>query len=104
VHVRGGVCLHVRVCVRVHVYKYQNAGLPSIRSVQYRNKKTNDAGTGPVLNQAKASPAFFWSSTGLKLLTPALVSWMPMPSYEKLGKFIIRSFLAFTAPRFVITV
>jgi hypothetical protein len=48
--------VRVRVCVRVRVrvYKCRNAGLPGIRSVLYRNEKTNDAGTGPVPDQSKA--------------------------------------------------
>jgi hypothetical protein len=50
VRVRVGV----RVRVRVHVYKCRNAGLTGIRSVWYRNEKTNNAGTGPVPDQAKA--------------------------------------------------
>jgi hypothetical protein len=55
VHVRGGV--HVRV--RVRVYKCGNAELSGIRSVWYRTEKTNDAGTGPVPDQAKAVRHFF---------------------------------------------
>jgi hypothetical protein len=66
VRLRGRV--HERV--RVRVYKCRNAGLSGIRSVRYRNKKTNDAGTGPVPKIIDA---------GMPM--PALVSWMPMPSY-----------------------
>jgi hypothetical protein len=33
-------------------------------------KKTNDAGTGPVPDQAKAVQHFFLSGTGLELLMP----------------------------------
>jgi hypothetical protein len=46
----------VRVCVCV--YKCRNAGLSSIRSVRYRNEKTNDAGTDPVPDQADAVRLF----------------------------------------------
>jgi hypothetical protein len=53
VHVRGGV--HVRV----RVYKCRNAELSGIRSVRYQTEKTNDAGTGPVPDQAKAVQHFF---------------------------------------------
>jgi hypothetical protein len=40
------------------------------------------SGIGP----SQSSPAFFGSGTGLKLLMPmpALVSWMPMPSYGEM--------------------
>ncbi len=79
VRVRGGVR------VRVRVYKCQDAGLSSIRSVRYRNEKTNDAGTGPVPDQAKAVRLFlvrYWiESIDAGMPMPALVSWMPMPSY-----------------------
>ncbi len=34
--------------MHVRVYKRWNAGLSGIRSVQYRNEKTNDAETSPV--------------------------------------------------------
>jgi hypothetical protein len=59
VHVR--VRFRVRVCVhvRVRVYKCRNAGLSGIRSVRYRNEKTNYAGNGPVPDQAKAVQHFF---------------------------------------------
>ncbi len=53
--VRVGV--HARV--RVRVYKCRNAGLSGKQSVQYQNEKTNDAGNGPVLDQAKAVRHFF---------------------------------------------
>jgi hypothetical protein len=49
VRVRGGVC----VCVRVRVYKCWNAGQSGTGI-----KKTNDAGTGPVPDQAKAVQHF----------------------------------------------
>ncbi len=51
------VCVHV--CVRVRVYKCRSAALSGIRSVRYRNEKTNDAGTGLVPDQAKAVRHFF---------------------------------------------
>ncbi len=54
VRVQVRVRLHVQVCV----YKCVNAGLSGIRSVRYRNKKTNDAGTGPVPDQTKAVQLF----------------------------------------------
>jgi hypothetical protein len=57
VRFRVRVCVHVRV--RVRVYKCWNAGLSGIRSVWYRNEKTNDAGNGPVPDQAKAVQHFF---------------------------------------------
>ncbi len=58
---RGGVRVRVRVHVRVRVcvYKCRNAGLSGIRSVQYQNIKTYDAGTGPVLDQTEAVRHFF---------------------------------------------
>jgi hypothetical protein len=61
VRVRVCVCVRVHVCggVRVRVYKCRNAGLSGIRSVWYRNEKINDAGTGPVPDQAKAVRHFF---------------------------------------------
>jgi hypothetical protein len=59
VRVRVLVRVRVRVHVRVHVYKCQNAGLSGIRSVRYRTEKTNDAGNGPVQDQAKAVRHFF---------------------------------------------
>jgi hypothetical protein len=73
------------VRVRVRVYKCRNAGLSGIRAVRYQNEKTNDAGTGPVLDQAKAFRHFlfrYWTeiiNTGMPML--AFVYWMPMPSY-----------------------
>jgi hypothetical protein len=57
--VRVRVRVRVRVCVRV--YKCRNAGLSGIRSVRYRNEKTNDAGNGPVLDQAQAIRHLFGS-------------------------------------------
>jgi hypothetical protein len=59
VRVRVHVRLHVRVRVSVHVYKCRNAGLFGIRTVRYRNKKTNDARTGLVPEQVKAVQHFF---------------------------------------------
>ncbi len=46
------VCVFVFVCL--------HAGLSSIRSVCYRNKKTNNTGTVLVPDQAKAVRHFFW--------------------------------------------
>ncbi len=81
--------VRVRVCVRVRVYKCRNAGLPGIRSVQYWNERTNDAGTGAVPDQAKAVWHFFvryrTESIDAGMPMPELVSWMPMPSY---GNFV----------------
>ncbi len=57
VRVRVRLCVRVRVHVRVH--KCRNAGLSGIQSVRYRNKKTNDAGTGPVPDQTKVVRHFF---------------------------------------------
>ncbi len=82
------VCVRVRVHVRVCVYKCRNAGLSVIRSVRYWNEKTNDAGTSPVPDQAKTVRHFFVRyrteiiDAGMPM--PALVSWMPMPSYAYL--------------------
>jgi hypothetical protein len=59
VRVRVHVRVRVRVRVHVRVYKCRNAGLSGIRSVRYRNEKTNDAGNGPVPDQAKAIWHFF---------------------------------------------
>jgi hypothetical protein len=61
VRVRMRVRVRVRVLVRVpvHVYKYRNAGLSVIRSVLFRNEKTNDAVNGPVPDQVKAVRHFF---------------------------------------------
>ncbi len=55
------VCVRVRVRarVRVCVYKCRNAELSGIWSVRNRTEKTNDAGIGPVLDQAKAVQQFF---------------------------------------------
>jgi hypothetical protein len=54
------VGVQVRVRVRVHVYKCWNARLSGFRSVRYwTEKKTNDAGTGPILDQAKAVQHIF---------------------------------------------
>ncbi len=53
------VCECVFVCMFVCI-NAGNAGLSGIRSVRYRNKKlTNDAGTVPVPDQAKAVQHFF---------------------------------------------
>jgi hypothetical protein len=83
--VRVRVRVRVRMRVRVRVYKCRNAELSGIRSVWYRTEKTNDAGTGPVLDQAKAVRHFFVRyRTGIidaGMPMPALVSSMPMPSY-----------------------
>ncbi len=46
--------MRVYVHIRVRVYKCLNAELSGIQSVQYRNEKTNDAGTGPVPDHTKA--------------------------------------------------
>jgi hypothetical protein len=40
------------------VYKCRKVGLSGILSVRYRNEKTNDAGTRPVLDQAIKSGIF----------------------------------------------
>ncbi len=53
------VCEGVFVGVFMCVFVCINAGLSGIRSVWYRNKKTNDAVTGPVPDQAKAVRHFF---------------------------------------------
>jgi hypothetical protein len=59
--VRGGVCMYSCLCARVLMlmYKCRNAGLSSIRSVWYQNKKTIGAGTGLVTDQACAVQHFF---------------------------------------------
>ncbi len=86
-HVSAHVHAAHHRCVSVCVFVCINAGLSSIQSVRYQNKKTNDAGTGPVPDQAKAVRHFFgpvpdWNfDAGMPM--PALVSWMPMPSYAK---------------------
>ncbi len=59
VHVHVCVRVRVRVHVPVCVYKCRNAVLSVIQSVRYWNEKTNDAGNGPVPNQAKAVRHFF---------------------------------------------
>ncbi len=63
---------------------YVNAGMPDcLASDQFgfgRKKKPNDAGTGPVPDQADAV-RHLWSGNALELWMPALVSLMPMPSY-----------------------
>ncbi len=87
VHVRVRVRVRVRFRVRVRVYKCQNAGLSGIRSVRYRTEKTNDAGNSPVPDQAKASGIFLVRyrteiiDAGMPM--PALVSSMPIPSYDQ---------------------
>jgi hypothetical protein len=62
-----------------------NAGLFGIQTVRYQNKKTNDAGTGLVLDQPRQSGIFLvWYRTVIidaRMPMPASVSWMPMPSY-----------------------
>ncbi len=81
------MCVWRGVRVRVLVYKCRNARLSSIWSVWYRNKKkTNDAGTGLVPDQAKAVWHFFLvryrtQIIDARMLMPTLVLWMPMPSY-----------------------
>jgi hypothetical protein len=60
VRVRVRVSVLGRVCVRVRLYKCRNAGLSGTRSVWYRNEKTNDAGNGPVPDQAKAVQHVFF--------------------------------------------
>ncbi len=49
----------VFVCVFICVFVCINAGLSGIISVRYRNEKTNDAGNGPLPDQAKAIRHFF---------------------------------------------
>jgi hypothetical protein len=49
----------VHVCDCMFVFVCMNAGLTGIGSVRYRNEKTNDAGTGPIPDQAKAVRHFF---------------------------------------------
>ncbi len=58
VHVHATCRVHTCACVLVRVYKCQNSGLSSLQSVWYQNEKTNDAGTGPVPDQADEA-AFF---------------------------------------------
>ncbi len=53
------VCVRVRVRMRVRVYKCRNAGLSGIRQSGTGMKKTNDAGTDPVLDQVGAVWHFF---------------------------------------------
>jgi hypothetical protein len=64
--------------------------MPECRTVRHPislvpNKKTNDARTVPVLDQAKAvRHLFVWYRTEIidaGMPMPALVFWMPMPSY-----------------------
>ncbi len=86
VQVRVRFRVRVCVCVRVHEhFVCINAGLSGIRSVRYRNEKTNDAGNGPVPDQVKAVRHFLvWYQTEIidnGMLKPALVFSMPIPSY-----------------------
>jgi hypothetical protein len=67
------MCMFVFVCVRV--YKCWNAGLSSIRSVRYRTEKTNDAGTSPVPEQAKAVRHFL-----VRYWTEIIDAGMPIPA------------------------
>jgi hypothetical protein len=77
VHAAHHRCVCVCKCVCI------NAGLSGIRSVRYRNKKTNDAGTGSVPDQAKAVRHFLvrYQTEIIDAEMPVLVSWMPIPSY-----------------------
>jgi hypothetical protein len=73
------------VDVRVRVYKCWNVELSGIRSIWYRTEKNNDAGTGPVPDQAKTVWHFF-GPVRTKIIyagmpMPALVSSMLMLSY-----------------------
>ncbi len=85
VRVRVRVCVRVRLRVCVRVYKCLNAGLSGIRSVRYRNKKNYRCRDSSGPDQAKAVRHFFvWYRTEIidaGMLMPALVFWMPMPSY-----------------------
>jgi hypothetical protein len=78
VRVRVRVCVRVRV--RVRVYK--------CRTVRHPNKKTNDAGTVPVPDQARQYGIFSVRYRTEKLLMPALVFWMPMRSYAEMMVFL----------------
>ncbi len=59
VHVHAAHHRCVGVCECVFMFMCIIAGLSGIRTVQYLNKKTNDAGTGLVPDQAKAVRHFF---------------------------------------------
>ncbi len=72
----------------VFVFVCINAGMPDCLASELSGigiKKTNDAGTGLVPDQAKAVWYFLvWYRTEIidaGMPMPALVSWMPMPSY-----------------------
>jgi hypothetical protein len=85
VSVRVRVRVRVGVHVRVRMYKCRNAGLSCIRSVRYRNDKTNDAGTDPARTKPTQS-GIFWVQYRTEIMDagmpmPPLVSSMPMPSY-----------------------
>ncbi len=78
------MCVFMCVCVFVCI----NAGMSNCPASDQSGtglKKTNDAGTGPVPDQAKAVRHFFVRyRTGIidaGVPMPALVSSMPMPSY-----------------------
>jgi hypothetical protein len=90
------MCVHVRV----HVYKCRNVGLSGIRSVRYRNEKTNDAVNGPVPDQVKAVRHFLVRYRTEKIDAgipmPALVFSMPMPSYAHKYKLYSRWWLLAT--------
>ncbi len=84
------VCVFVCVFLCVFVVVFINAGMPDCPSSDQSGtgiKKTNDAGTGPVPDQGKAVRHFLVRyrteiiDAGMPM--PALVSWMPMPSYAK---------------------
>ncbi len=90
----GHVSVHVHAahhrceCVCECVFVCINAGIPDSPASDQsgtRIKKTNDAGTGPVPDQAKAVQHIlvrYWTKiidAGMPML--ALVFWMPMRSY-----------------------
>jgi hypothetical protein len=73
VHVAHYRCMCVYECTFVCVFVCINAGMPNCPASDQSGtglKKTNDAGTGPVPDQAKAVWHFFWSGTRLELLMP----------------------------------
>jgi hypothetical protein len=84
---------HRCVCVFVYVFTFvcinaRIGGLCGIQSVRYRNEKTNDAGTSPVSDQAKAVQHFLvryrTEIIDAGMTMPAFVSCMPMPSYDSM--------------------
>ncbi len=87
VHAAHYRCVCVYECVFVFVCI--NAGMPDYPASNQSGtvmKKANDAGTGPVPDQAKAVRHFL-VRYGTEIIDngmpmPALVSWMLMPSYE----------------------